>query len=103
MAKYNFILAKQIINSTKNLSSASLGMKEDWFWTAGINGSDWATPILHLKFNDGSEKWFECFEGMLGDSIERIEKEMMWASGCLSGPVQEFMERIKVEKIVKLN
>jgi len=34
MRNYNFILAKQIINSTENLVSASLGMHEDWSWTA---------------------------------------------------------------------
>ena len=35
MKKYNFIKAKQLIDKHKdNLERASLGMHEDWFWTA---------------------------------------------------------------------
>lgn len=35
MRTYNFIKAKELIEKNKtNLESASLGMHEDWFWTA---------------------------------------------------------------------
>ena len=84
MKNYNFNKAKQLIaENSENLESASLGMHEDWFWTAetvwengnyntelndettigGINGSSWATPTLQLSFKDGTEKMIECFEG----------------------------------------
>lgn len=122
MAQYNFNLAKQIINSSAKLLRAELGMQEDWFWTAddvwnknegfsqsfnegiiaGISGSYWATPTLRLVFEDGSEKWFECYEGMLGDALERIENEMNWASGCLSEPVQEYINKQNIKSIDKV-
>lgn len=124
MADYNFILAKQIINSTTNLQSASLGMHEDWFWTAetickkesgylldlnektkiaGIQGSSWATPVLQLEFEDGSEKTINCFKGIVKSDLEKIEKEMFFASGCLSEPVQRYRDSIEVKEYGKEN
>ena len=73
MRTYDFLKAKQLISeNAENLVSASLGMHEDWCWTAetiwengeyksnfptdeetlekhkiaGINGSTWATPTM---------------------------------------------------------
>ena len=78
MKEYDFDKAKAIIEKNKeNVKSASLGINEDWFWTAetiwengeyknnkttigGIGGSSWATPTLQLLFKDGSEKMIEC-------------------------------------------
>ena len=84
MTYYDFEKAKQIIKSHKKneLIQVSLGMKEDWYWTAdtiwedgkylirlndktyigGINGSTWATPIIELRFKDGSLKMFDCYK-----------------------------------------
>ncbi len=83
MKNYNFNKAKQLIaENLENLESASLGMHEDWFWTAetvylngeyknelnsdttivGIGGNSRATPTLQLLFKDGSEKMIECSE-----------------------------------------
>lgn len=80
---YDFKAAKSIIETHKeDIKSAEIGMEEDWFWTteivfedgeyvidldtveriAGINGSDWATPVLRLYFNTGEEKDFEVFK-----------------------------------------
>jgi hypothetical protein len=74
MKVYNYEKAKELIEKykDKNLKSASLGMKEDWGWTAetiwcdgkfltklnkktkiaGINKSYWATPVIELDFGD---------------------------------------------------
>lgn len=79
MKTYDFNEAKSLIENTSNLESASLGMHEDWLWTAesvyedgeftielnedtkigGLNGSSWATPTLQLCFKDGTEKMIE--------------------------------------------
>ena len=84
MKSYNFNKVKQLIEEhSENLESASLGMHEDWWWTAqtvwengnyitelndetticGICGSRWATPTIKLSFKDGTEKMIECSEG----------------------------------------
>ena len=74
MRVYNFKKAKEVIENYKDmgLKFASLGMKEDWSWTAeivwangkftqilneqtkigGITKSHWATPVLELDFDD---------------------------------------------------
>lgn len=84
MKKYDFEKARQIIASTPQLASASLGIYEDWFWTAetiweagefkkdigvkvtviaGIPGSSWGTPTLLLQLEDGTTRAIECFTG----------------------------------------
>ena len=79
MKHYDYKKAKEIIKSylkdnkgCGKLLSASLGMEEDWNWTAetiwhdgeylvkltsktdiaGINRSYWATPVLELEFEN---------------------------------------------------
>lgn len=121
MAKYyNFILAKQIINSTKNLQSASLGIHEDWFWTAdkvydhkkgflielnqdtkigGLVGSRWGTPVPNLTYQDETVRTIQCFTGEPTDTLEKIEQEMFWASGCLSEPIQRQRDDIEIENL----
>jgi hypothetical protein len=105
MKKYDFDKAKQLIAENEdNLENASLGMHEDWFWTAetvwengkfsqelnnetmigGINGSCWATPAIKLSFKDGSQKMIECSDG------ENSEKPPSFLLlGVLSQPVQD--------------
>jgi hypothetical protein len=145
MKNYDFNKAKRLIEERKeSIQSASLGMHEDWFWTAetvfengvfkkelftgnlaaennkycedaktrqernesiwdvmdryehilisGINGSDWATPALQLIYNDDTDEIIPCFVQEGEDEMsfgEKVEKKIMWTSGCLSGPVQE--------------
>lgn len=105
MRKYDYEKAKKLIaENANNLKNASLGMHEDWFWTAqtvwedgkyekelndetnigGINGSYWATPTLQLCFNDGSDKMIEC---STGEKSEKKVPELLL--GVLSAPVQE--------------
>ncbi len=74
--KYDFKKAKKLIEEaakTGDLVKASLGMEEDWYWTAqsvwdkevgfleeldntktiaGIDGSNWATPTLRLEYQN---------------------------------------------------
>lgn len=106
-AKYDYLLAKKTIQKYSDLlEEASLGMAEDWFWTAGtvyadgtfvinleekelkiagIDSSPWATPTLSLLFKDGSEKLLPCHTGE-SDICKRPE----WLElGCLSGPCQD--------------
>ena len=81
MKKYDFKSAQEIIEVEKlnGLVSVTLGMYEDWDWTAdevwnketsytedffaqniaGISSSSWATPYMSLIYEDGSEKAFE--------------------------------------------
>lgn len=84
MKNYDYAKAKQLIEKhSKELEEASLGMHEDWGWTAetiwedgeykidldkspeiaGISGSRWATPTIELIFKDGTEKMISCYEG----------------------------------------
>ncbi|HYE12213.1 MAG TPA: hypothetical protein VEF53_18745 [Patescibacteria group bacterium] len=110
MRKYNFEKAKQIIELEKEtIESVSMGMHEDWFWTAetvyengeytkllepntnigGIQGSVWATPCMRISYIDGTEKCISCYQG---------EKESAKPSylelGCLSSPCQDNMPDI---------
>lgn len=105
MKNYDFQKAKQIIEENReNIAEASLGMREDWFWTAetvfedgeftqeltdeqvigGISGSSWATPAIGLVFKDGTEKMHPCF---LGESDG--EKPLFVQLGVLSAHVQD--------------
>lgn len=121
MRKYDFKLAKTIIDKLSDLdvlSNASLGMHEDWFWTgqevwneeqgylvnidkitaiAGIDGSIWATPVLHVSFKDGENKVFNCYEGEMSVSIlERIEAMNRASSGEISSKVQELRDELEI-------
>lgn len=108
---YDFAKAKQMIEERiESLQKASLGMHEDWFWTAetvfedgkfkinledkdleigGIGGSFWATPTLQLCYKDGSGDMVECFTGEQDISFgDKIEQQIFCTSGVLSAPVQ---------------
>ena len=84
MKYYDYKKAKSIIkeNKSKGLVEASLGIKEDWYWTgetiwidgkytnklkedtkiAGINGSSWATPIIELFYSDETKITLNCYK-----------------------------------------
>ena len=110
MKKYDFVKAKKLIRENKeNLESASIGMHEDWFWTAetvweggkykqklnkdsnlgGINESEWATPTLQLCYKGGREEMIEI-------SIGANEKDgpPFTINGVMSGPTQESIKPI---------
>ena len=126
MKNYNFNKAKQLIaENLENLESASLGMHEDWFWTAetvwengeyknelndettisGIGGSSWATPTLQLLFKDGSEKMIECSEGETDNHLLNPASCKIVVSSSFSIPtIQSFLEFEKEqEKIMRGN
>ena len=109
MAKYDFKSAKRYIQMHSDLiSSATMGMHEDWFWTAqtiyeddkfsvnldeknlmiaGLIGSVWATPMLEIEFKDGTSVKKDCFIGAVGG-----QKPEWFKLGCLSQPVQDARE-----------
>lgn len=111
MKKYNFTKAHKLIEAEKEiLMEAILGMHEDWFWTAetvwrngkyavdlatvaeiaGISGSPWATPVIKLEYNDGKERFLECYEGeSSGTKPDFLEL------GVLSGPLQDSIAAIE--------
>ena len=111
MKKYDFAKARDFIEAEKEiLAEAILGMHEDWLWTsetiwengkyaanlatvteiAGISGSSWATPVIKLKYNDGKERFLECYKG---ESSGR--KSVFFGLGVLSGPVQDSIAPIE--------
>lgn len=55
----------------------------------GVYGSSWATPVLSVRFADGTEKVFNCYKVKGEDiNIENTITQMNnWANGCLSGSV----------------
>jgi len=113
MKQYDFLKVKEFITNNKDvIESATLGMNEDWFWTAetiysdeefkmditensciaGISGSSWATPTIEIEFKDGKTEKYDCSVGEFTDDIiTRIEQEFTVISGlgCLSKPLQE--------------
>jgi hypothetical protein len=84
MKHYDYKKAKSIIKENKNkgLIEASLGMQEDWYWTAetiwldnkyvrvlkenskiaGIECSNWATPVLELTYSDETKITLNCYK-----------------------------------------
>lgn len=114
--EYNFDLAKRMIQMKSDvIESASLGMEEDWFWTAetvyeddqfqkeliqnqteigGISGSNWATPSLYLKYKDGREEFIDCFTGS-----SESERPSWMQDDCLSAPCQDWVESVKTPKL----
>lgn len=112
MKIYDYAKAKRLIEEAgEKLQSASLGMHEDWFWTAdeiwadgtykmelsddveigGIKGSSWATPTLQLYFKDGSDLMKPCYTGESLPDIHTAQQRAFVTSsfGCLSSPCQD--------------
>lgn len=118
MRNYDYKKAKRIIlENADKLESASLGMHEDWFWTAetiwddgefkvnldeeglklvGINGSPWGTPVLELIPKEGHTKNIHCFEGKRDFPMP---EHMNMALGEMSGPIQDDREGIQLEDV----
>lgn len=111
MANYDFKSAKRYIQMHSDLiETATLGMHEDWVWTAdtvyengrfsidldqtekigGLRGSKWATPTLEIEFKDGRELRKDCFLGEVGG-----QRPEWFELGCLSQPVQNEREGVK--------
>lgn len=115
MKSYDFEKAKRIVEERKDrISKASLGMYEDWFWTAetifeegewkkdldqtktigGIDGSRWATPGLRIYYKDGEEETFiPCYIGKSTSHQPPFPN-----LGVLSGPVQANMPPINFKE-----
>ncbi len=114
MKCYDFEKAKELIaKHGEEVKEASLGMHEDWTWTAetifedgeftqelkdgdkiaGINGSGWATPVLEIEFKDGRTETFNCFKGESTGN-----KPSYFSLGVLSSPCQELRDGIEVKE-----
>lgn len=98
------------------ISAVSIGMQEDWFWTAeciyeqdhfiadlddkelkigGISGSDWATPTMCAEFKDGTEVYKPAFTG------ESDGQQPAWLQlGCLSKPIQDAINKEAAPKLL---
>ena len=85
MKHYNPKFIREYIQChASELETVSIGMEEDWSWTAetifedgvlsprfdwdkdripvaGITGSTWATPVMAVLFVDGHEERVECW------------------------------------------
>ena len=116
MANYDYKEIKKFIQKHSDyIESVSLGMAEDWFWTAeevysggvfkvnldeepeiaGIKGSQWATPSMMVEFKDGEERMIDCFVGSNPSGVKPDWLEL----GCLSQPCQHFIDSIRVKKL----
>lgn len=93
----------------RGLIEASIGMVEDWFWTASTIYKDdnikkdylkdlhplystWATPIIELRFNNRTIL-MECYRGQSKD----IKPEWFNTNGCMAKPVQEHINSIEIQ------
>lgn len=115
--QYDFKKAKKYIQMHSDLiEEASLGMAEDWFWTAevvysdnhflhdldtveeiaGISGSTWATPSLLVRFKDGHEEMIK-----VGIGKNTKEKPEWFELGVLSEPCQQYINNISSPRIGK--
>lgn len=114
MKQYDYLKAKKYIeDNADSILEASLGMDEDWFWTAetvfaagefvkdleahgvdigGISSSTWATPTLEVIFKDGTTKKFNCYTG----ESEQTSMPHPELFGCISK--QMATERAKIER-----
>lgn len=112
MKFYDFAKITAFIEQHKNqIASVTLGMYEDWWWTAetiwengnyrpqyknglhegmkvaGLDGSIWATPAMLVKFKDGTKKCIACYKGQ-----SDLAGPPPWFSyGELSGPAQNYL------------
>lgn len=121
MRMYDYKKAKRLIEeNASDIVSASLGMHEDWFWTAetiwengtftesflslkkgdlfgGIAGSVWATPALSLECANGDRRMIPVFTGKPSDDgTRRAIVEM--GRGVMSGPCQDAIPALEVVK-----
>ena len=101
MKKYNFTKAKQLIDKHKdNLESASLGMHEDWFWTAE---TVWENGKYKRELPDNADKLQEEFlearkngmrifnEKQEGEEIASVSQEYKDKSAhCIAGIYESY-------------
>lgn len=118
MRYYDYEKAKLFIEQHKEeIKEASLGMHEDWWWTAetifgdgkftvelnkdtmlgGINGSRWATPVLQVEYKDGTIKTYHCHDN--GEQSGIDENALMFMSGVITSEVNKLRSNIELEEI----
>lgn len=109
MAEYDYKAVKRFIQMHSDvIESATLGMFEDWCWTAEtvyengrfnvdldqegleiayISGSSWATPSIEITYKDGRQEMKSCYTGEVGGNTPKA-----LLLGCLSSPLQDEVE-----------
>ena len=98
MKEYDFEKMKQLVkdNTANGLNFMFTGMAEDWSWTygevwskkngfskifenekvQGIGGSAWATPVVQMRFEDGTVITEDCYVEKQGFATKK-EIELM--------------------------
>lgn len=86
MKKYNYDKVKSLIEENKeNLLSATLGMHEDWFWTADDVWKD-GEYTLELMSNEEAEKMNESWMKSREDGLSIFSDEARdMMKHCVSG------------------
>lgn len=124
MKFYSTKLIKNYIEEHKNnIKSVECGMSEDWLWTSGtvfssgkylsefdwnednilvscIRGSAWATPVMLVRFMDGSAEIVECYEDDgVQTSFDRIMNMQLYAS--VTGGMDDLHLILEEERMLK--
>ena len=109
MKRFNTPKIYDFIDKNKDyIEEASIGMYEDWFWTAEniwedgtyirsvedvhLQKSRWATPSLMLIYLDETTKFFDVSIGQQKpETILHDSMAIQQGQGCISKPIQETM------------
>lgn len=118
--RYDFKKAKNFIKKNKDkIKSATLGMHEDWFWTAqevfkdgkftvnlskrnlkiaGLNESYWATPVMDVEWKDGTTETYACHDG--GEHRTPDVFAFMAQQGIITKELSAERNKIEIKEIV---
>lgn len=106
MKLYSTKIIREFIETHKEkIETVKCGMREDWRWTAdtiysngdyqidvsgssvriaGIQGSQWATPIMEVTYKDGRREILDCYtddgETASADDVRKM-KEFAFGTG----------------------
>lgn len=73
MKTYDFNKVKKLISESAGLKSASLGMHEDWFWTAE---TIWEDGLFKKDLPDNADEIFEQYKNRRNEGMSMLSEEM---------------------------